>query len=136
MLCIQSRIELGLILHLVIRRADITADRRNVSHNHEPLQVGVVAPSAGMSYRPHIHKPRESTIRLTQECWVVLSGEVLVEYYDLDGAFLESCVLTDGDVSITYRGGHGYTILRDAVVVEVKNGPYAGSAEQDKEFIR
>lgn len=88
----------------------------------------------GTSFKPHIHKPRKSVIRETQEAWVVISGEVLVLYYDLDGSPLDSCLLSDGDCSITYKGGHGYKCLQDAMVWEFKNGPYLG-IEADKEMI-
>ncbi len=130
----MSRVNPGELLHKIVRRCDVTTERMNVSPEDQPLQVGVMRIEKGQSFRPHIHKPRESVIRETQESWVVVFGEVIVNYYDVDGSPLGYNVLAAGDCSITYRGGHGYKCLQDALVYEFKNGPYHG-VEADKEFI-
>ncbi len=134
MLKIVSNVNPGELLHVIIRRSDVTNDRLNVSPEDQPMQVGCMTISAGTSFKPHIHKPRESVIRETQEAWVVISGEVLVEHFDVDGSPLSATILFAGDCSITYRGGHGYKCLQDAFVYEFKNGPYHG-IEADKEMI-
>ena len=42
--------------------------------------------------------------------------------------------LNQGDISLTFEGGHTYTILEDARVYEYKTGPYEG-VELDKVFL-
>jgi hypothetical protein len=79
-------------------------------------------------------KPQYDTT-IAQESWVVISGSVEVSFYDTDGSLLEKQVINSGDCSMTFEGGHTYTILEDdTVVYEYKTGPYYG-IEHDKVFI-
>jgi hypothetical protein len=65
----------------------------------------------------------------------VIRGQVAVDYYNDAGEFLATENLQAGDVTITFRGGHGYrTLTSDALVYEFKSGPYEG-LEIDKAFI-
>jgi mannose-6-phosphate isomerase-like protein (cupin superfamily) len=44
--------------------------------------------------------------------------------------YLESRILNAGDLILLIRGGHGFKVLEDLEMFEVKQGPYAG--DQDK----
>jgi hypothetical protein len=63
-----------------------------------------------------------------------MSGKVLAHFYDLNDKLLETVELNEGDISLTFEGGHTYTILEDARVYEYKTGPYEGQ-EKDKVFL-
>ena len=52
------------------------------------------------------------------------------DYYDDERSYLESRVLHGGDVVLLAAGGHGFEMLEDSEIIEVKQGPYAG--EMDK----
>ena len=55
--------------------------------------------------------------------------------YDTDGTHIGDEIIEKGDCSMTFEGGHTYTILEeDTVVYEYKTGPYTG-IENDKVFI-
>ena len=43
---------------------------------------------------------------------------------------MESRILNAGDVILLAAGGHGFEMLEDSEIIEVKQGPYAG--DQDK----
>ena len=43
---------------------------------------------------------------------------------------MESYVLEQGDVILLASGGHGFQVLEDLEMYEIKQGPYAG--ENDK----
>ena len=45
--------------------------------------------------------------------------------------YIESRILLSGDVILLSKGGHGFLMLEDTEMIEVKQGPYAG--DQDKE---
>jgi len=132
----------GLLLHEVIRPNAVTApvlelNRVDFSESQEFLQGAMIEIPANHSFRPHVHLERErsfSNLR-AQESWVVIRGEVAVDYYNDAGEFLATENLQAGDVTITFRGGHGYrTLTSDALVYEFKSGPYEG-LEIDKAFI-
>lgn len=131
---VRSRID-GSLLHLVSRRQDIGPKRRDLSPEHEGLQVAVMQLHDGQTFRPHRHRVQPRPDCETQESWIVLSGRVRVTFYDLDDTVLTSVVLDVGDLSVTFRGGHAYEGLEDgSEIVECKSGPFRGR-EADKVFI-
>ena len=81
------------------------------------------------------HIAVQKTTTITQESWVVLRGLVIASLFDLDDAILAEVPLHEGDLSITFFGGHTYRCVEDALVYEFKTGPYLG-VEMDKVFLR
>ena len=79
---------------------------------------------------PHVHNAVQRDVHFTQEVLVIKSGKVRVDYYDDDKKYLESRILNKGDVVLLAYGGHGFEMLEDSEIIEVKQGPYAG--EMDK----
>jgi hypothetical protein len=79
---------------------------------------------------PHTHNSVKRDVHFTQEVLVIKSGKVRVDYYDDDRSYLESRVLNQGDVVLLAYGGHGFEMLEDSEMIEVKQGPYVG--EMDK----
>lgn len=79
---------------------------------------------------PHVHNPVQRDVHFTQEVLVIKSGKVRVDYYDDEKVYLESKVLNKGDVVLLAYGGHGFEMLEESEIIEVKQGPYAG--EMDK----
>lgn len=53
-----------------------------------------------------------------------------MNFYDAECRFQKDVVIASGDIILLASGGHGFEILEETVMVEVKQGPYAG--EQDK----
>ncbi len=43
-----------------------------------------------------------------------------------------SSLLYQGDVILLAYGGHGFEILEDAEMIEVKQGPYAGDMDKTR----
>ncbi len=79
---------------------------------------------------PHVHNPVLREVRLTQEVLFIKSGKVRVDFYDDDKNYLESTTVEAGDVILLAHGGHGFEMLEESEIIEVKQGPYAG--EMDK----
>ena len=50
--------------------------------------------------------------------------------FTADGVPLAERDLSDGDVVALFSGGHGFEILSDAEIIEVKQGPYTGEDEK------
>ena len=132
----------GQLLHMAIKREEegqqpLALSRFDVSAEEEFLQLAVIEIPPNHNFRPHIHLERRRVIKnlRAQETWIVLEGFVAVHYYSEGGQFLNTFELGPGDITISFRGGHGYSALsKKATVVEVKNGPYEGQ-EIDKRFL-
>jgi hypothetical protein len=79
---------------------------------------------------PHVHNPVKRDVVWTQEVLFIKSGKVRVDFYTDGRHYLESRVVSTGDVILLAAGGHGFEMLESSEIIEVKQGPYCG--DQDK----
>lgn len=96
------------------------------------FQAGFVVYPAGGSVVPHLHLPVVRTVVGTSELLMVRQGRCIVDLYGDDRALVASRELTAGDLVISLGGGHGFRMLEDTVLFEVKQGPYRGQAEKER----
>lgn len=120
----------GLELALILRAATPVDGIRFYTNSNASLQVGHMSRPEGYLIRPHVHLPAPRTVSYTQEVLFIKRGRVRVDFYDEQQQYLESRELTAGDVVLLARGGHGFHVLENCEIVEVKQGPYVG--ENDK----
>ena len=133
---IYSRIDSDKLLHIIQRFYEIEG-RTDVAPANEFLQLATLRMEKGKTFRPHQHiwKPCQNAQVIAQESWVVIKGSVKCHLYDTNGELLREEVIRQGDCSMTFEGGHTYTILEDdTVVYEYKTGPYQGQVN-DKVFL-
>ena len=81
---------------------------------------------------PHVHNVVQRDVQLTQEVLVIKSGKVRIDYYDDKKIYLESRILSEGDVVILAFGGHGFEMIEDSEIIEIKQGPYEGEKEKSR----
>ena len=81
---------------------------------------------------PHVHNPVPRKVEFTQEVLFIKSGKVRVDFYDDDKNYLESRILNQGDVILLAHGGHGFEMLEESEIIEVKQGPYAGDGDKTR----
>lgn len=93
-------------------------------------QLGYMNRPDGYIIAPHTHNLVERKVDLTQEVLFVRCGKVRVDFYDDVQQYLESRIVSTGDVVMLAHGGHGFKVLERAEMIEVKQGPYCG--ERDK----
>ena len=133
---IFSRKEPTKLLHIINRFDDISI-RTNVAPDHQFLQLATMRLDKGKTFLPHKHiwKNIDSKQVIAQESWVIIQGSVCVHLYDIDDAHIGDEIIKKGDCSMTFEGGHTYSILEDdTVIYEYKTGPYFGQI-LDKEMI-
>lgn len=87
-------------------------------------QLGFMRRPIGYKIQPHIHAHVERETTLTQEVLYVRSGRIRVDFYREDEVFSESREISTGDVILLSSAGHGFEMLEDSELVEVKQGPY------------
>ena len=93
-------------------------------------QMGYMNRPQGYIIAPHVHNLVTRKVELTQEVLIVKRGKIRVDFYDDMQAYLESRIITAGDIILLAHGGHGFEILEQAEIIEVKQGPDCG--ERDK----
>lgn len=131
----------GETLHEVYRFESLqlqSEERVNLGLESDFLQAAAMRVQNPKTFRAHSHLTRSRTIPnlKAHESWVVIKGSVIVHFFDLDDSHITDVRLTSGDLSITYSGGHGYTILEsETLIYEFKSGPYEGQ-EIDKRFLK
>jgi mannose-6-phosphate isomerase-like protein (cupin superfamily) len=93
-------------------------------------QLAYMRHPAGKVIDPHVHNPVSRNVHFTQEVLLIKSGKLRVDFYNNDQEYLESRILEAGDVILLATGGHGFEVVEEVEMIEVKQGPYAG--DQDK----
>ena len=96
------------------------------------LQVGFVVYPAGGEVARHLHRPLERHIVGTSEVLVVIEGRCQMDIYDDDRRLVATRELRKGDIMLMVGGGHGFRMLEDTVLLEVKQGPYTGLDEKER----
>ena len=96
------------------------------------LQVGFVVYPAGGEVARHLHRPLERHIIGTSEVLVVKEGRCQLDIYDDDRKLVATRELRTGDVMLMVGGGHGFRMLEDTVLLEIKQGPYTGLDEKER----
>jgi hypothetical protein len=93
-------------------------------------QLAYMKRPKGYIIKPHIHNIVERKIEYTQEVLFIKRGKVRVDFYDEDRNYLKSVILDEGDVILLAHGGHGFEMIEETEIIEVKQGPYAGDMDK------
>lgn len=120
----------GEALALIVRNEFSKPGVSFFTPNELSQQLAHMCHPAGKVIAAHVHNPVQRTVAYTQETLFIKRGRLRVDFYDPDRVYLESRELGPGDVILLIRGGHGFEVLEDLEMIEVKQGPYAG--ENDK----
>jgi len=123
------------VIAIVVKR-NFKKDGVNfVSKQDFSLQLGISNYAKGEEIKAHFHIEKEIRINKIQEVVHIESGRTIVNLYDLNSKKFKSVELSDDDTILFVDGGHGFEMLEDTKIIEVKQGPYLGK-EKDKEIIK
>jgi mannose-6-phosphate isomerase-like protein (cupin superfamily) len=95
-------------------------------------QLAYMRHPAGKVIDAHVHNPVPREVHYTHEVLFIRRGRIRVDFYDGQRNYLESTELAAGDVILLSGGGHGFEVLEEIEMVEVKQGPYAGDADKTR----
>lgn len=93
-------------------------------------QLAYMNRNAGYLIPPHVHHQIRREVQYTKEVLFIKSGKVRVDFYTDAQVYVESRILDAGDVILLAFGGHGFQMLEDTEIIEVKQGPYAGDNDK------
>lgn len=94
-------------------------------------QLGIIKYPKNGKITPHYHNLVVREVLYTQEVLVIRKGTVKVNLYDKERKFVTSEILHAGDTLLLASGGHGFEMLEDTELLEIKQGPYNG-VQNDK----
>ena len=103
-----------------------------ITPNEYSQQVAYMHHPTGKKIDAHVHNLVHRNVVMTQEVLFIKKGKLRVDFYDEYEDYLESVILESGDVILLVSGGHGFTVLEEVEMIEVKQGPYSGEADKKR----
>ena len=92
--------------------------------NESTQQFGYMKHKKKYIIKPHLHKKRMTKIYYTTEVILILKGILRVDFYDQKKKYLFSKILKDKDIIMLVSGGHGFKVIKNIEMLEIKQGPY------------
>lgn len=119
-------------LAYIIQADFLPAETAFVTPEEFNQQVGYIVYPANGRIARHVHLPVERYTVGTSEVLVVKKGRCIIDVYNDDRMLVASRELTMGDVVILINGGHGFRMIEDTVLLEVKQGPHVSQDEKER----
>ena len=120
----------GEILAIIVRNNYIKDGITFFTPDDFSQQLAYMKHPSGKKIAPHVHNMVTRTVHYTNEVLVIKKGRLRVDFYTAEKDFIKSEVIEAGDVILLVSGGHGFKVIEDVEMFEIKQGPYAG--ENDK----
>lgn len=117
----------------VIARAEYEPEQTSfVTPDSFTQQLGFVVYGAGEKVAAHLHLPIARHLEGTSEAIIVRRGRAVLTIYDDNKETMHKSTMSQGDVVVLVAGGHGFEMLEDTVLMEIKQGPYTGLREKER----
>lgn len=94
-------------------------------------QVAYMNHPKGHVIIPHYHNKIERIVDYTCETLVMRKGILEVVLYE-DKKEIYRFNMMSGDVLTLYSGGHGFNVLEDVEMIEIKQGPFMGLTDKTR----
>lgn len=120
------------LLAMIIRNNYTCEGVDFITPNEYSQQVAYMHHPTGKVIDAHVHNLVHRNVVMTQEVLFIKKGRLRVDFYDDYEDYLESVILEAGDVILLVSGGHGFTVLEEVEMIEVKQGPYSGEADKKR----
>jgi hypothetical protein len=118
------------VLAIILRNSPAEPGINFFTPAHYSQQLACMRHPAGHVIQPHVHNPVPRAVHYTQEALFLRRGRLRVDFYTNDRTYIESRELGQGDVILLISGGHGFEVIEEIDMVEVKQGPYAGEIDK------
>lgn len=122
----------GQMYALIIRNEYSQPGIRFFTENHLSQQLAYMHHPVGKVIDPHVHNPVRREVEYTQEVLVIKRGKLRVDFYDESKTYLFSRDLHSGDVILLIKGGHGFEVLEELEMYEIKQGPFVGESDKTR----
>ncbi|MDD2365646.1 MAG: hypothetical protein PHN84_05725 [Desulfuromonadaceae bacterium] len=123
------------LLAIIIPRDFAATGVNFITPDNLSQQLAYIQHPSGKLIDPHCHNPVSREVLYTQEVLLIKKGSLRVDFYGDDRKYLEFRILNAGDVILLADGGHGFEVLEELEMIEVKQGPYCGDNDKTR-FLR
>jgi uncharacterized protein with PhoU and TrkA domain len=121
----------GQTLAFVVRGGFTPAATTFITPTDLEQQVGFVVYPSGAEIHRHIHRGLNRITSGAAEVILVRRGACEIDVYSPERERVAQCALRAGDLMVMVSGGHGFRMLEDTVLLEIKQGPYIGREEKE-----
>jgi mannose-6-phosphate isomerase-like protein (cupin superfamily) len=119
-----------LVCALIVRTGFKTKGLKFLTPNRYSQQLAWMSHPKGKTIDAHIHNLVPRAIIQTQEVLYLTKGSLRVDFYTKKGKYLCNRILRKGDLIMLVSAGHGFEVLADLEMFEVKQGPYLGKRDK------
>ena len=119
-------------LAYIIRADWLPKQTEFLTPDHFGQQMGMIVYGEGKSITPHVHLPVVREVHGTSEVILVRKGSCEIDIYSAKKKFLTKRHLGTGDIVLLLKGGHGFKMVEDTVLFEVKQGPFVDGADKER----
>lgn len=95
-------------------------------------QLAFMKHPTGKIIQPHVHNSVQREVHFTKETLFIRKGKLRIDFYTDSQIYIGSHILESGDVILLSEGGHGFEMLEETEIIEVKQGPYAGETDKTR----
>ena len=118
---------------LIVRRQFRKKSGINFFTSREATQqFGFMKHKKNHFIKPHKHNKRLTKILRTTEVILLLKGTLRVDFYNDKYKYLFSKKINERDIIMLIHGGHGFKVLKNVEMIEVKQGPYSLASDKIK----
>ena len=128
---IENITQAGRVLAIIVRGEFTPSSTTFLTSPELEQQLGFVVHPAGVRIPRHVHRPEQRQLSGTTEVLVGVKGSCEIELFDNEQTPVATRQLKKGDVILLASGGHGFRMLEDTILLEIKQGPYMGQSEKD-----
>ena len=124
----------GKLWAVIIRAGQAPPGVHFFTPDDNSLQVGQQMRPKGTVIAPHAHcEVKTGRTGFLQEVLHIQQGRLKTIFYTNEGQRLTERVLEAGDTILQVQGGHGFEVLEDTQMLEVKMGPYDPASKKNLE---
>ena len=102
-----------------------------ITRKQELFQLGFISHKKKHEIKKHYHVKKVRKISFFSEVLIMKKGILKVMFYDEKNKNIKKdTILKRDDIILLLQGGHGFEVLKDVEIVEVKQGPYQKNTDK------
>jgi len=122
---IQKIFDKKKLIALIVKAGQVKKKGPNfVTPNNFTQQLGVLNYPKNHFIKPHTHKKYLRKVYHTSEVLIIQKGILRTDFYNSKKKYIFSKILEKGDIIFLHESHHGFKIIKDCSIIEIKQGPY------------
>ncbi len=102
-----------------------------LTENDSYMQVAYMGHPENHEIKPHYHNRIPRTVDYTCETLIIRKGILEVDLYE-NQKIIYTFRVEPGDIISLFSGGHGFRVIEEVEMVEIKQGPFMGEGDKTR----